>query len=354
MEVREDRFFLGFGREVGQEVNIILGKCRGGGVEIVNFFSIDCERSTVHIYISARGFCVGKTVFFFFLFFFLGFCFVHLPKAFFLRFCFGYQETTGYSSLDFFLSSRLPFFSTIFSSTFKRHFLPPFFVLPSFSGILIFRPFPYSSSYRMFLIVFVVVFLGFTYSFIFIYLSNFYHLFFFSYFFQFVVVYFLYPSILFLGLQDARRNSKEQVQNEQQGTNSEVTCQLLDSPVRPIRSHACEVWTGGIGATGLQQVEQVHRMFLRGILGVNKTTSTFAMSGEFGRFPREHFWWQQTFKYYDRPGGSTPDRLSYRAYQTQLQMLSVPNDNQQCRLRNVQLWLDDEGVGAPILMSSVL
>jgi hypothetical protein len=143
------------------------------------------------------------------------------------------------------------------------------------------------------------------------------------------------------------RNSKEQVQNEEQGTNPEVTCQLLDSPVRPIRSHACEVWTGGTGATGLQQVEQVHRMFLRGILGVNKTTSTFAVSGELGRFPREHFWWQQTFKYYDRPGESTPDRLSYRAYQTQLQMLSVPNDNQQCRLQNVQLWLDDEGVGAP-------
>jgi hypothetical protein len=34
-------------------------------------------------------------------------------------------------------------------------------------------------------------------------LSIFYHLFFFSYFFPFVVVYFFYPSILFLGLQDA-------------------------------------------------------------------------------------------------------------------------------------------------------
>jgi hypothetical protein len=56
VEVCEDRFFLGFGREVGQEVNIILGKCTGRGVEIVNFFSIDCERSTVHIYILAGGF----------------------------------------------------------------------------------------------------------------------------------------------------------------------------------------------------------------------------------------------------------------------------------------------------------
>jgi hypothetical protein len=124
-------------------------------------------------------------------------------------------------------------------------------------------------------------------------------------------------------------------------------CQLLDSLVRPILSHACEVWTGCTGAKGLQQVEQVHRMFRRGILGVNKTTSTFAVSGEFGRYPLEHFWWQQTLKYYDRLGESTPDRLLYCAYQTQLQMLSVPNDNQQCWLRNVQLWLDDEGVGAP-------
>jgi hypothetical protein len=37
------------------------------------------------------------------------------------------------------------------------------------------------------------------------------------------------------------------------------------------------VWTGCTGAKGLQQAEQVHRMFLRGILGVNKTTSTFVV-----------------------------------------------------------------------------
>ncbi len=124
-------------------------------------------------------------------------------------------------------------------------------------------------------------------------------------------------------------------------------CQLLDSPVRPILSHACEVWTGCTGSKGLQRVEQVHRMFRRGMSRVNKTTSTFVVSGEFGRYPLEHFWWQQTLECYDRLGESAPDRPSYCAYQTQLQMLSVPNDNQQCWLRNVQLWLDDEGVGAP-------
>jgi hypothetical protein len=34
-----------------QKVKVILGKCIGGGVEIVNFFSIDYERSMVYIYI---------------------------------------------------------------------------------------------------------------------------------------------------------------------------------------------------------------------------------------------------------------------------------------------------------------
>ncbi len=267
---------------------------------MVNFFSIDCERSTVYIYFGVGVlFCTSSKGFVFVVFFF---------------FC--YHETTGYSTLDFFLSSYLTFFFLFFPRLLKGIF-PPFFHPPLFYRNPQFPP----VSYRFF-----VVFLGFTYSFIFIYLFNFYHLFFFSYFFQFVVVYFLYPSILFLGLQD--------VGKEQQGTNPEVMCQLLDSSVRPILSHACEVWTGRIGAKGLQQVEQVHRMFLRGILGVNKTTSTFVVSGEFGRFSSEHFWWQQTLKYYDRVGESTPDRLSYCAYQTQVQMLSVPNDNQQCRFHS--------------------
>jgi len=72
-------------------------------------------------------------------------------------------------------------------------------------------------------------------------------------------------------------------------TDPKVMCQLFDSLVRPILSYACEVWTGCTRAKGLQQVKQVHRMFLRGILGVNKTTSTFAVLGEFRRYPLEYF-----------------------------------------------------------------
>jgi hypothetical protein len=120
-------------------------------------------------------------------------------------------------------------------------------------------------------------------------------------------------------------------------TDSKVMCQLFDSLVCPVLNYACEVWTCCTGAKGLQQAEQVYRMFLRGTLGVNKTTSTFVALGEFGRYPLEYFWWQQTFKYYDRLRESTTDRLLYCACQTQVQMLSVLDDNQHCWLRNVQL-----------------
>ncbi len=75
-------------------------------------------------------------------------------------------------------------------------------------------------------------------------------------------------------------------------TDPKVMCQLFDSLVRPVLSYACEVWTGCTWVKGWQQAKQVHRMFLRRILGVNKTTSTFAMLGEFGRYPLEYFWWQ--------------------------------------------------------------
>jgi hypothetical protein len=36
-------FFLGFGREAHKRCRLVWQKCKGEGVEIVNFFSINCE-----------------------------------------------------------------------------------------------------------------------------------------------------------------------------------------------------------------------------------------------------------------------------------------------------------------------
>ncbi len=53
-------------------MKVILGKCKGGDVEIVDFFSIDCEMLMIYIFLEG-GLLTCK--------FFL-FCFVNLLKEF--------------------------------------------------------------------------------------------------------------------------------------------------------------------------------------------------------------------------------------------------------------------------------
>jgi len=68
------RLFFGVFKGGAQEVKVILGKCKGGGVEIIYIYiyiSIDYERSTIYIHFSSSGLLTCK--------YFL-FCFVNLPK----------------------------------------------------------------------------------------------------------------------------------------------------------------------------------------------------------------------------------------------------------------------------------
>jgi hypothetical protein len=65
-----DYFFWVLKRSA-KEMKVILGKCKGGGVEIVELFSIYCERLMIYIIFPSRGLLTCK--------FFL-FCFVNLPK----------------------------------------------------------------------------------------------------------------------------------------------------------------------------------------------------------------------------------------------------------------------------------
>ncbi len=137
VEVCEDRFFLGFGREVGQEVNVILGKCTGRGVETVNFFSIDCKRSTVYIYFGEGVLCWKKKFFFFF----LGFRFVPSKGFVFVAFFFLWLSWDHMLfHFGFFPIFFSFFFSSIFSSTSKKHFFP-FFHPPLFYRNPLFSPF---------------------------------------------------------------------------------------------------------------------------------------------------------------------------------------------------------------------
>ena len=90
--------------------------------------------------------------------------------------------------------------------------------------------------------------------------------------------------------------------------------QLFDALVRPVLSYACEVWAPIAGAKALQQLEQVHKQFLRRLLGVPNSTCLKMLYAEFGRLPLEQFWWQQCMKYIERLHSMEDSRLCKLAF----------------------------------------
>ena len=70
-------------------------------------------------------------------------------------------------------------------------------------------------------------------------------------------------------------------------------CTLFDSLVLPILSYASEVWA--VDKTSGESAEQLHRQFLKHVLGVRGSTATLIVLAEFGGYPLHFHWWQQIF-----------------------------------------------------------
>jgi len=68
----------------------------------------------------------------------------------------------------------------------------------------------------------------------------------------------------------------------------------------------------------------VHRAFFKSSLGVSTTTSSYVVLAEFGRFPLEIFWWQQTIRFLSRVSLEVDsDRMLRLTYDVQLQLLAA-------------------------------
>jgi hypothetical protein len=67
-----------------------------------------------------------------------------------------------------------------------------------------------------------------------------------------------------------------------------LQCELFDALVKLVLSYGCEVWSNHMAC---EQLEVVHRDFLKSSLGVSTMTSSYVVVVEFGRFPLEIFWW---------------------------------------------------------------
>jgi hypothetical protein len=73
-----------------------------------------------------------------------------------------------------------------------------------------------------------------------------------------------------------------------------------------------------------EQLEVVHRAFLKSSLGISTTTSNYIVLAEFDRFPLEIFWWQQTMRFLSRVSSEVDsNRMLRLAYDVQLQLLTA-------------------------------
>jgi hypothetical protein len=91
-----------------------------------------------------------------------------------------------------------------------------------------------------------------------------------------------------------------------------LQCQLFDAQVKPVLSYGCEVCSDHMAC---EQLKVVHRVFLKSLLGVSTTTSNYVVLAEFGRFPLEIFWWQQTMRFLSRVNSEVDsDRMLRLAY----------------------------------------
>ncbi len=73
-----------------------------------------------------------------------------------------------------------------------------------------------------------------------------------------------------------------------------------------------------------EQLKVVHRAFLKSSLGVSTTTSSYVVLAEFGKFPLEIFWWQQTMRFLSCVSFEVDsNRMLRLVYDVQLQLLAT-------------------------------
>ncbi len=131
-----------------------------------------------------------------------------------------------------------------------------------------------------------------------------------------------------------------------------LCCNLFNKLVHSTASYAFEVW---VDSKKIETIEVVYRGFLKSLLAVRKTTSTFIVLAEFGKFSFEHFAWGQALLYYNCVSTITKNRILRKAWEAQLIMLVA---GKKCWAGFVKKWLfknqPEEVAGSLLLIQSLL
>jgi len=129
-------------------------------------------------------------------------------------------------------------------------------------------------------------------------------------------------------------------------------CDLFNTLVRSTTSYACEVW---VDSKKIKAIEVVYQRFLKSLPGVRKTTITSIVLAEFGKFPFEHFAWEQVLLYYNRMSTIIKNHILGKAWEAQLAMLIA---RKKCWVRFEKKWLfkhqPQEVAGSLPLIQSLL
>jgi hypothetical protein len=89
---------------------------------------------------------------------------------------------------------------------------------------------------------------------------------------------------------------------------------------------------------GMRTIRGGSSGFFEVVARVNTTTSSYVVLVEFGRFPLEIFWWQQTMRFLSRVSSEVDsDRMLRLAYDVQLQLLTT---RQKVLFGNKVLWVE--------------
>ena len=83
-------------------------------------------------------------------------------------------------------------------------------------------------------------------------------------------------------------------------TDIKLKSELFDTLVSPVLSYGCEVWGTQYMITGCEVLEKVHKIFLRKLLGVRKSTANFLLYAELGKLPLHFLWQKQIMKFFNR------------------------------------------------------
>lgn len=99
-----------------------------------------------------------------------------------------------------------------------------------------------------------------------------------------------------------------------------LQCSLFDSLVSPVLPYGCEIWAVDHLTRQYDDAENLHRAFLRRLIGVRKSVPKEVLLAEFGRLPLCYIWQKLVLRYFNRLAEMPETRLLRVAFDVDIDL----------------------------------